>query len=708
MSSRRSRIFSFAFVVLISGSAAISQTLTRDQKVILELQDSRSLGDGKLVSYLQSKDKDLRYRAAIALGNLQDTSTVSALAPLLQDVDVQIRSAAAFALGQIGSASAVSYLITALTPEQDVQVLPQVFEAIGKCGNSEALNSVVAFIPSAKNIAVKQDQALSIARFAIRKITSERGVWLCFDLLKDNHWETCSAALYALWRAAPLGVIDVEISNRAYLLVKLMSEKEAEVRINLATLLGKTKSEEAPRLIKMFQQVESQTPDWRVQVQLARSCGLLSGSDPSLLDILLAYLKSPNDHVRITTLTTLASLDTAVVSASEDREKILTDVKHLALTPSKEAPLVQGEAMVTLSRIFPTEFAEMSGSLIKKGADNLLRAKYIEALSYIPTEPNLHYVMTCLTDDSVRVAMAAWDFLQNMIQPRALRGHLTDSSFIDSIPGVVMSSMTSALNRNDFAISTLVATVFSDSSVFDTFKRAGFARMIIDGLSSAYSALSSSSDAEAMLAIQQTLMRIGDTAVVPIVSKSLADSNRDVARGAARVLAKITGRSYDVGILKSQPNVRPETDWKLLESIKPNQRVVFRTTKGTFTMRLRKDDAPFTVLAFFKLVKQKFYNGLTFHRVVPDFVIQGGDPRGDGWGGPGFTIRSEWSLANFERGSVGMASSGKDTEGCQFFITHIPTPHLDGRYTLFATVSTGMEVVDKIQVGDKILSAELR
>jgi len=108
------------------------------------------------------------------------------------------------------------------------------------------------------------------------------------------------------------------------------------------------------------------------------------------------------------------------------------------------------------------------------------------------------------------------------------------------------------------------------------------------------------------------------------------------------------------------------------------------------------------VLSFAKLVRKKFYDGLIFHRVVPDFVIQGGDPRGDGWGGPGYSIRSEFSLATFTKGAVGIASSGKDTEGCQFFITQVPTPHLDGRYTVFAQVIEGQDVVDRIQIGDTI------
>jgi len=88
-------------------------------------------------------------------------------------------------------------------------------------------------------------------------------------------------------------------------------------------------------------------------------------------------------------------------------------------------------------------------------------------------------------------------------------------------------------------------------------------------------------------------------------------------------------------------------------------------------------------------------------------VVQGGDPRGDGWGGPGYSIRSEFSLLRYERGMIGMASAGKDTEGSQFFITHSPQPHLDGRYTIFGRVRTGMEVVDRIQVGDIITHVDV-
>ena len=131
--------------------------------------------------------------------------------------------------------------------------------------------------------------------------------------------------------------------------------------------------------------------------------------------------------------------------------------------------------------------------------------------------------------------------------------------------------------------------------------------------------------------------------------------------------------------------------------------VKLETIRGDVSMELYKNVAPFTVMSFLKLATQRgFYRGLSFHRVVPNFVVQGGDPRGDGWGGAGYAIRSEFSPLRYEVGTMGIASSGKDTEGSQFFITTSPQPHLEGRYTIFGRVTRGMDVVNKILVGDHI------
>jgi cyclophilin family peptidyl-prolyl cis-trans isomerase len=128
------------------------------------------------------------------------------------------------------------------------------------------------------------------------------------------------------------------------------------------------------------------------------------------------------------------------------------------------------------------------------------------------------------------------------------------------------------------------------------------------------------------------------------------------------------------------------------------------TNKGRFTIELLPAEAPLNVDNFVQLAKRRYFNGIVFHRVVPNFVIQGGDPRGDGNGGPGYQVRCEINEVPYGRGAVGMALSGKDTGGSQWFVTHAPQPHLDGGYTVFGNVVAGMNVVDNIVRGDRIIS----
>jgi peptidyl-prolyl cis-trans isomerase B (cyclophilin B) len=135
---------------------------------------------------------------------------------------------------------------------------------------------------------------------------------------------------------------------------------------------------------------------------------------------------------------------------------------------------------------------------------------------------------------------------------------------------------------------------------------------------------------------------------------------------------------------------------------------VLETTRGTIEMELFREDAPMTVANFVTLANNGFFNGLTFMRVVPYFVIQGGDPRNDQEGGPGYTIRCEINMHPFERGSVGMALSGKDTGGSQFFICLSAQPHLDGGYTCFGRVISGMQAAEHMVAGDRILKVQVK
>ncbi len=149
-------------------------------------------------------------------------------------------------------------------------------------------------------------------------------------------------------------------------------------------------------------------------------------------------------------------------------------------------------------------------------------------------------------------------------------------------------------------------------------------------------------------------------------------------------------------------------DWALVQTIAADQQALIRTAKGDIVLQLFVEDAPGSVANFVELANKNFFDSLYFHRVVPNFVAQGGDKRGDGWGSSDYSIRSEFAPLNYLEGYVGMASAGKDTESNQWFITHSPTPHLDGRYTIFAKVIQGMDVVHQLKVGDQIIAVELK
>lgn len=136
----------------------------------------------------------------------------------------------------------------------------------------------------------------------------------------------------------------------------------------------------------------------------------------------------------------------------------------------------------------------------------------------------------------------------------------------------------------------------------------------------------------------------------------------------------------------------------------------FNTSAGTIQVQLFAADAPNTVNNFVFLARDGFYNGVAFHRVIKDFMIQGGDPTGSGSGGPGYKFADEFkgNPHRHQVGTLSMANSGPGTNGSQFFITHVATPHLDGKHTVFGQVTSGQEVVDKIKKGDKINSIEIQ
>jgi len=200
-----------------------------------------------------------------------------------------------------------------------------------------------------------------------------------------------------------------------------------------------------------------------------------------------------------------------------------------------------------------------------------------------------------------------------------------------------------------------------------------------------------------------------DAKKLPIVEMEAAlkkftgEADVETRNELTKAIAKIKGEEYTLQPFPASHKI----DWGLVKTISDNASADLYIGSKTLRLKLLIEDAPGTVSNFVALAQKGFYDGTFFHRVVPVFVSQGGGPRGDGFGSTDYTIRSEFSALKFGSGVAGIASAGKDTESCQFFFTHIPTPHLNGRYTIFGALSEGAAGLADISTGTRIDSVRI-
>ena len=204
----------------------------------------------------------------------------------------------------------------------------------------------------------------------------------------------------------------------------------------------------------------------------------------------------------------------------------------------------------------------------------------------------------------------------------------------------------------------------------------------------------------------------GDSASVPLLARTYAERGKDAdadARQSIRdALRQLAGRVFADSVERVHPqSAAPVRYARDFQDPPRERRVVVHLRGGDIEWELLGREAPQTVRNFVKLARRGYFDGLIVHRVVPDFVIQDGDPTGTGSGGPGWTIRCEYNRLRYESGMVGMALSGKDTGGSQWFITLSPQMHLNGKYTIFARVTHGLDLARRIQQGATILKVDV-
>jgi cyclophilin family peptidyl-prolyl cis-trans isomerase len=346
-------------------------------------------------------------------------------------------------------------------------------------------------------------------------------------------------------------------------------------------------------------------------------------------------------------------------------------------------PWVRSAALQALARMEREDFALVLASLDPDPVW-FVRAGLAGALAIAGDEASQARLLAMLKDEDVRVLPAVLEALRQARGP-------------DSV-----DTLRRHLDHPDFAVRMTAADQL--------------AALAVTGLSEALAASLARSRADvemdARLSLVPLLALQKDARAAGLLRDiASGDPARPVRERAARALRELGETPPPPG---PEPIVRPALDYR--EALAPYEvtadapvftpRVFLHTKHGRIEIHLNVVEAPLMSAAFLDLARRGFYDGLTFHRVVPGFVIQGGDPRGDGNGGPGFALRDELGERPYGRGVVGMALSGKDTGGSQLFITLAPAPHLDGRYTVFGWVASGMEVADKIRPGDVIEKVE--
>jgi cyclophilin family peptidyl-prolyl cis-trans isomerase/HEAT repeat protein len=661
----------YTFPGLLVGLLALASGChdgTPDFEPILAAEDERQVDASALRDGQSASDARLRARAAVAYGRMAQAAAIDPLVGLVGDGDAQVRRAAAFALGQLGWFDArlghEAQLVAALTPllaDDDPGVRSRAIGAIGKLADPATATGLATPLVHDPDAQVRAEAALAVHR--CRQLARARDAMAMPPPLTDD-------ALAALRTLAADGVVEARraaiyyfarnLDARALDLAQtLVADSDVWVRLYAVMALRRIADAGAlPALVRA-----AADADYTVRVAAVQAVGALMRADQ-----LPATLASdPSLHVR-------AALATAYGQSPQVDEKSI-----LQLWTADPSITVRASALAALASRRTTTAAPLLMTALGDPSPEI-RATAVSSAAVLTAGSAEAAVLlqTGLGDPTTRVRVAALELL----------GDGTDAW--------AYAAIKTALGAPDLAERGTAAGVLA-------------ARQESDRVAVAWQAYLASSDhrwRDARTALLDVLA--GDPGPDKTVSSqhlrlAAMDPERSVAVHARQLLA---ARG-----ITDLPPLPPEnfaySPFRKLRFAK-NPVVTLTTVHGSFDVECFAADAPVHVASFIGLTRLRTYDGLPWHRVVSDFVVQGGDPEGTGWGDAGFSLRAEINEQRFERGALGMPRGDDfDTGGAQLFFNHIQTPHLDGQYTVFGQIRNGTAVVDQIEQGDLILSARV-
>ncbi len=698
-------------IALTSTSFAQKRSIPAPALLLITKAEDERRWDDNLRKLFSSPNTSVRSRAALAAGRIGNEDSLASLTELLEkDADPSVRAMAAFAIGEVESEKGANALVAVLkNARSSVELKARAVEALGK---------IAAVLPREQEARQRELGAgiLEALNAAPPPRPTGDDSLILFGL---------TAAL----RSRP--------ANAGPTIAKFLSSSNPRVRADAANALARLRLKDG---IQPLRSLLASDSDPIVRANAARVLGI--AEDKNSYEALLSHaLRDIDSRVRVNAVRALASLKDIRAA-----EPLLKRGQSLAQGNVGERAELNEilEIATTLGRLWAQKEDQAAIAWLRKLSEALNHSAPEVELAFVRIAPSTYVADFGSGDQAKRKVQETI-----LLNWRAASGIAAGLGEIAALPDSVknkpeLAATAQSLLRaildyrnSGLTINTLVA-VHSEYAIPDVLRALaafkpsdlgtvaqahlkesdvvvrGTAADLLDdlqpseeitrALAAAWPQAANDTLNDAALSILDSLGKQKSDAANAILKEALKSGDLLVRRRAANLL-KANGAgdfSAQVGTVQTR---NTDADYKrALARIGKTVRAVVTTSKGSFTIDLLPDAAPLTVDNFVQLAQRDYYRNVTIHRVVPNFVIQDGDPRGDGNGGPGYQIRCEINQLLYDRATVGMALSGKDTGGSQWFVTHSPQPHLDGGYTVFGRVVTGMDVVDKIVRGDVIQS----
>lgn len=592
----------------------------------------------------------------------QDHRYADSLSIYLGHFDSRYREAAALALASVQDSSQSSVLGSLMLEDSVPAVRSAAAFALGQTGGTQAVNALLPALSDSRSV-VRREVLEALGKTVHQH---DRSTLLTFQLQDSLDEEGLGWALY---RLGVRGLADSACIQRAVELYSRSNHSPARLGVVHFFARGSFALTDPAQPI-LLQAVFSPDPSIRMAAAHALRKFVNSESQNALTKVLK---DDPDYRVRTNAIRSLRFFEWSAVKATFEQ----------ALSDSQiNVRIAAAEAL----RLFKDHDAISSSLAWARLATN----GRVKALLYEAAAAEQPAALTHELEETYLASASDYD-----------KAWLA--------PALALSSTTAAFLRDQLktaAAPVLKTNLSAAIAHWDRQQKARPNREVLTEIANYYLEQMHTGDPGIIISFSDLLKdeTLGYPAVVDrtrlhaVRSKLQLPRDFEALVALEEAIASMEGSAYQAPAKTFNHSI----NWDSVKLIPRDQRIQIVTSQGNVELKMLVEEAPGSVWNFLSLAKQHYFDQNYFHRVVPNFVVQVGCRRGDGLGSEAYSIRSEFGRRRYKTGSVGMASAGKDTEGTQWFITHSPTPHLDGGYTIFAEVTQGMDIVDRLQVGDQI------